>query len=68
MPTPASFLAMLFFGAIGMGAFVYGKKMSTLPPLVLGLALMTYPYFVGGIWLWVVGVALTAGLFVWKAP
>ncbi len=35
----------VLFSSIGFGFFVYGKKQSKLVPLVSGLALMVYPYF-----------------------
>lgn len=36
----------LLFGAIGLGFFVYGKRQRAVVPLVCGLALMLFPYFV----------------------
>ncbi len=35
----------MLFGAVGLGFFVYGKKQRMVVPLVCGLALMVYPYF-----------------------
>ncbi len=64
MPAPAAFFAMIVFGSIGLAAFIYGKKVVALRPIVLGLVLMIYPYFVSGaILLWGIGMALTVGLF-----
>jgi len=37
---------VIFFSAVGMAYFVYGKKQSALIPLICGLLLMVYPYFV----------------------
>ena len=37
----------LIFGSIGFGYFLYGKKQGRAVPLVCGIALMVYPYFVG---------------------
>jgi len=45
-PSPGALFASLLFGAIGMGALVYAKKMSAFKPAMLGVALMAYPYFV----------------------
>jgi len=42
----ASLLWSLLFGSIGMGFFIYGKKQGALVPLLCGLALMVFPYFV----------------------
>jgi hypothetical protein len=35
-----------FFGLIGMGMFMYGKKASRLVPMFVGAALMGVPYFI----------------------
>ena len=51
----------LLFSAIGMGFFIYGRKQTRAVPLVCGLVLMVYPYFVPStIWLFVIGVVLCA--------
>ncbi len=42
----ASLLWGLLFGSIGMGYFVYGKKLGRGVPLISGIALMAFPYFV----------------------
>ena len=39
------FLSLLF-GSVGFGYFIYGKKQSKVIPLLVGLALCIYPYFV----------------------
>ena len=50
----------LLFGSIGMGFFVYGKKQGKLVPLICGLALMIYPYFISNtVIVIVVGIFLT---------
>jgi len=36
----------LLFGSFGLGYFVYGKKQKAVVPLVCGIALMVFPYFV----------------------
>ncbi|MBK8163758.1 MAG: hypothetical protein IPK65_11650 [Gammaproteobacteria bacterium] len=36
----------LLFSSIGLGFFIYGRKQKAVVPLVCGLALMIYPYFV----------------------
>ncbi len=36
----------LLFGSIGLGFFVYGRKQKAVVPMVCGLALMIFPYFI----------------------
>ncbi len=49
----------LLFGSVGLGFFLYGKKQRAVVPLVCGLALMIFPYFVSStLLLVVVGVVL----------
>ena len=55
----ATLLWGLLFSSIGLGFFLYGKKQRAIVPLVCGLALMIFPYFVtSNVVLVVVGVAL----------
>ena len=51
----------MIFGAIGVGFFMYGKKQRSPVPLVCGLGLMVFPYFVSNSWLvFAIGVGLMA--------
>ena len=51
----------VLFGSIGFGYFLYGKKQKALVPLLCGLALMIYPYFIPNtVLVVVVGVTLSA--------
>jgi hypothetical protein len=51
----------LLFGSIGLGYFIYGKKQRAPVPLVCGLGLMIFPYFVSNTMLLVgVGAMLIA--------
>ncbi len=36
----------VFFSAAGLGYFVYGRRQQAIIPLVCGLVLMIYPYFI----------------------
>lgn len=36
----------VLFSSFGMGYFIYGKRQKTIVPLVCGLGLMVFPYFV----------------------
>ena len=51
----------LLTGAIGMGYFIYGKRQAKFVPLIAGMILCVYPYFVQGVvWLVLIGIALMA--------
>ena len=64
---PAFLFGSFLFGAVGLAAFVYGKKLALWKPMVIGIALMAYPYFVSRAWLmYAIGVALCAALFVFR--
>ena len=57
----SNFLWGFLFSGIGAGFFMYGRKQTSVVPLVCGLALMAYPYFVDDVVMTVaIGVALTA--------
>ena len=51
----------LLFGSIGLGMFIYGRKMGRYVPLAAGVLLMVVPYFIPN-WIanCVVCTALTA--------
>ncbi len=60
--------ALLFSGfaisMIGLGLFIHGKRMSKLPNLGIGLAMMIFPMFVHSLlWMWVIAGACVAGVF-----
>jgi hypothetical protein len=51
----------LLFSSIGFGFFLYGKKQRAVVPLVCGIAMMIYPYFVpNAIALVAIGIGLAA--------
>ena len=61
MSGQASLILELLFSAAGVGYFVYGKKQRATIPLVCGLLLMIFPYFVSStILLVILGVGLLA--------
>ena len=61
MSTEAWLFTGLIFGSIGFGYFLYGKKQHSPAPLVCGIMLMVYPYFVGNLWATIViGAVLMA--------
>jgi hypothetical protein len=42
-------MAGIVFGSFGMGYFVYGKKQKKIVPLLAGILLCVFPYFVSNI-------------------
>jgi len=57
-------LLAVLFGLIGFAAFRYGRKNSEPRPLIIGIALMAYGYFVTNPWVSLaIGSVLTLGLF-----
>jgi hypothetical protein len=51
----------LVFGSIGLGYFVYGKRQKSAVPMLSGIGLMFFPYFVSNpIMLVIVGALLAA--------
>lgn len=58
-------VASIFFGIIGSGYFMYGKKAHNPVPLVCGVLLCVVPYFIDSfLWTMVIGAALLAAPFV----
>ena len=56
-------LVGFFISIGGMAAFAYGKKTSRLVPLIGGIVLMVYPYFVSNVLaMGLIAVALVAGM------
>ena len=55
----ASLVWTMIFSSVGLGFFIYGKRQSAIMPMVCGVALMIYPYFVSSVILLVIiGVVL----------
>jgi len=65
--SPSNLLAGLIFGSIGFVAFIYGKKIRSFRPMIIGIVLMIYPYFISGtLFLYLIGIVLTASLYFWR--
>ena len=59
--TTSSLLWGMLFGSIGLGFAIYGRRQRAIVPLLCGVALMVFPYFVSNtLLLVVIGVALMA--------
>jgi hypothetical protein len=48
MDSESSIVWSMFFGAIGVGYCIYGRKQKRLVPFISGIALMVVPYFIDG--------------------
>lgn len=61
MGSPAQIAWAVLFGAIGLGFFTYGKRQRAIVPLVTGITLFIFPYFVTNVYLLVlIGVVIMA--------
>ncbi|MBI3527045.1 MAG: hypothetical protein HY067_03680 [Betaproteobacteria bacterium] len=57
--------AGLIAGVFGMAYFVYGKRQAKFAPMICGVLLCLYPYFIDSLaWLCVIGAALLVVPFV----
>ncbi len=63
---PASLVTAFCVSSVGFVLFYFGRKMQELRPLVAGLLLMGFPYFVSGFAWMLLGAALIlGGLWAW---
>ena len=61
MSTQTTLLISLLWSSFGLGYFVYGKKQQRAVPLLSGLLLMGFPYFVSNLVIsLIIGVTLLA--------
>ena len=61
MDSEATLVWGLIFGSVGLAYFVYGRKQKRGVPLVSGIGLMVFPYFLSNVYLVVIiGIALVA--------
>jgi len=64
MPDPSTLFVIIVFSAVGLAAFRRGTRESNIICLLLGIALMVYPYFVEGLTLnLLIGAALSAAVW-----
>ena len=62
-----SMMLSVFFGALGAGYALYGRRQRALVPLASGVALIVFPYFVtGGLMTLVIGAAIAAVPYFWR--
>ena len=57
----------IIFSIIGWYAFWHGKRKKSWRGMVIGIALMVYPYFITNtFWAFATGIGLIAALFFWR--
>lgn len=57
--------SQLMISCLGMAFFMYGKKAQSIRPLLAGIAMGIYPFFVNSVWLlWAITIAVMAGCYV----
>lgn len=63
--TPGNIFSSVIISFIGYGCFRYGKTAGKFYPLLGGIAMFIYPYFVSSILLmWLIEAALLVALYV----
>ena len=61
---PGYLISNLLIGCAGMGYFMYGKKAGRPYPLIAGLILCIYPWFVPSLlWMWVIAIAIVVAVY-----
>lgn len=59
----STLLASLFWGSIGSGYCIYGKKQGATVALIGGLAMIAVSYFIpSSLWMSITSIALIAGM------
>jgi hypothetical protein len=60
----STFVVGIITGALGVGYIVYGRRQTKFVPLIAGVALCVYSYFIDSVvWLCIVGALLLAAPF-----
>jgi hypothetical protein len=63
----SSLFSSLLISCLGMGFFLYGKKATKLWPLLAGLVLGIYPFFVTSVLLmWLIAAAIVIGVYLMR--
>ena len=52
----------VIFGSIGLGFFIYGKKQKAIIPIISGIGLMVFPYFISNVFFLVAASIIVAAL------
>ena len=61
----STFVIGIITGALGVGYIMYGRRQTKFVPLIAGVSLCVYPYFIDSVvWLCIVGALLLAAPFI----
>jgi hypothetical protein len=52
----------MIFGSIGLGFFIYGKKQQKIVPLITGIVLSVFPYFISNLYILIITGAVLVAL------
>jgi hypothetical protein len=67
LPGPAELFGLIVFGLVGSAALLYGKRTQQWKRMVVGGALIVFPYFTSATWqLYAVGIALCVAFVLWR--
>lgn len=65
--TMPNLIGGIIFSSIGFVALIYGKKISSLKPMVIGAALIVFPYLIQNtLAVYIVGVLLVVSFFIFR--
>jgi hypothetical protein len=61
-------IASVFWSAVAVGFVVYGRKQSSAPALIGGIALFAVSFFLANsaLWMSLAGIAILAGIYYWS--
>jgi len=61
---PSLLISGFLISMVGLGIFMYGKRMQSFKSLAIGVVMMGFPIFVSSLlWMWVSAVACVAGMY-----
>lgn len=64
MPSMTTVVVGIITGAFGVGYIMYGRRQTRFAPLIAGMSLCAYPYFIDSlVWVCIVGAVLLAAPF-----
>lgn len=67
MTSPAALFASILFGLLGLAAIRHARKQMQWQPLVGGIALIAFPYFIERAWLiYLIGFAICYALYLFR--